>query len=124
MSTKLMKTASVFDIDAVAILASQVEALNKNLMVNPMMPYDANGVEMINLEGSPFKSNIEHEQVDFLGNNSRPQNNPYCNTYKCRMEESSKIFLGWSGKSKITTLSKFLAILSAKEETEPCGDVG
>ncbi|KAA3487629.1 hypothetical protein EPI10_031443 [Gossypium australe] len=72
MRTKPMKAVNVFNTDAIAMLASQVEALNKNLMVNQVMQCDASRAEMINPEYSPFKSNMEHEQVDVLGNNSRP----------------------------------------------------
>ncbi|KAA3486625.1 Retrotransposon gag protein [Gossypium australe] len=72
IKSKPAKVARVVDIDVVSMLANQV---------NPVMKCDANGAGMINSEYSPFKSNMEHGQVNFMGNNYRPQNNPYSNNY-------------------------------------------
>ncbi|KAA3461162.1 protein kinase 2B, chloroplastic-like [Gossypium australe] len=84
MRIKSTKAAGVFNIDAVVMFASQVEALSK---VNPVMQCNATGTGMINPKCLPFKSNMEHEQVDFIGDNSRPQNNP------------TAIIIIWDGES-------------------------
>ncbi|KAA3483871.1 protein kinase 2B, chloroplastic-like [Gossypium australe] len=57
MRTKPTKTVNVFYIDAVAMLQSHV---------NLVMKCDANETEMINPKYSPFKSNMAHEQVEFM----------------------------------------------------------
>ena len=45
------------------------------------MQCHTNGGGMNNPECLPFGPNIENEQVNYMGNNSRPQNNPYSNNY-------------------------------------------
>ena len=72
MRTKSMKVADVFNIDGIAMLARQMEALNKKFdgfnfskQVNSVMHYNENGAEMINPKYSPFNPNMEHEKVTF-----------------------------------------------------------
>ncbi|XP_040951532.1 uncharacterized protein [Gossypium hirsutum] len=72
MRTKLMKATDVFNLDAVVMLSSQVEALNKKIdglnfstQVNPVIQYDANRVGMINSECLPFSSIMENEQQPY-----------------------------------------------------------
>ncbi|KAA3470145.1 F-box/LRR-repeat protein 13-like [Gossypium australe] len=64
--TKPTKATNVFSINVVAMLASQVEVLSKK-------------IDWLSCSKQVNSSNIEHEQVDFIGNNSRPQNNLYNN---------------------------------------------
>ncbi|KAA3460864.1 F-box/LRR-repeat protein 13-like [Gossypium australe] len=70
-----------------------------------VMQFDETRMGMINPECLPFSSNMEFEQVNFMGNNSRTQNNPYRNNY--RMEESSKCFLGGQGNQRSQPLLGF-----------------
>ncbi|KAA3482932.1 pentatricopeptide repeat-containing protein chloroplastic-like [Gossypium australe] len=60
---KPARGAGVFDVDKVTMLASQE---------TPVMQCNVAGVGMIRQECLHLKCNIEHEQVDFMGNSSRP----------------------------------------------------
>ncbi|KAG8501006.1 hypothetical protein CXB51_003044 [Gossypium anomalum] len=53
----------------------------KPTKVHPVMQYDASGGGTSNSEYPPYGSNMENEQMNYMGNNLRPQNNPYSNTY-------------------------------------------
>ncbi|KAA3470971.1 integrase [Gossypium australe] len=65
----------------VEALGKKINGLNFSMKVNPVMQCDAIGAGMINLKSFPFKPNMEHDQVNFMGNNSRPQNNPHSNNH-------------------------------------------
>ncbi|KAG8478204.1 hypothetical protein CXB51_027988 [Gossypium anomalum] len=88
MRTKPTKIAGVYNIDAVNMLPNHVKLLNKKIdgllgsaQVHPVMRCDSSGGG-IHTEYQPFNPTTEEEQVHYMGtNNSRPQNNPYSNTY-------------------------------------------
>ncbi|KAK5811749.1 hypothetical protein PVK06_027115 [Gossypium arboreum] len=86
MRTKLTKTAGVFNLDAVTMLSNQVELLNKKIdglygstQVHPMIRCDSNGGGVHNTDYSSVNPGTDEEQIHYMGNNSRPQNNPYSN---------------------------------------------
>lgn len=69
---KSTKSTSVCD-DAITILASQVEDLGKKIdslslgkQVTLMMQCDVTEAGMISQECLPLKSNMQHEQVEFM----------------------------------------------------------
>ena len=88
MRTKPMKAAGVFNLDVVTMISNQVELLNKKIdglygstQVHLVIRYYSNGGGACK-EYQPFNPCIKEEQVQYMGNNkSRPQNNPYSNTY-------------------------------------------
>ncbi|KAA3474486.1 pentatricopeptide repeat-containing protein chloroplastic-like [Gossypium australe] len=92
MKTKPMKT----DVDAVAMLSSQVEALNKKI----------NSLYFSTQRMS--KSIIWVIILDFK----------ITPIVIYRLEELSKFLLGWSRKLKSTTSSKLSTTLSAREKAE------
>ncbi|KAA3487208.1 Transposon Ty3-G Gag-Pol polyprotein [Gossypium australe] len=104
---KPAKAVGVFDIDVVSMLASQVEGFDKKIdglslaeQMNPIMQSDVTGVGMINSKYSPFKSNIEYEQVSFLGNNFRPRNDPYNNNHNPGWRNHLNFSFGGKGNQR------------------------
>ncbi|KAG8489233.1 hypothetical protein CXB51_017266 [Gossypium anomalum] len=86
--TKPTKTTGVYNVDSVTILSNQVELLNKkidgllgSMQVHPIMQCEASGGGSSIPEYQPYGHNMENEQLNYLGNNPRSQNNPYSNTY-------------------------------------------
>ena len=69
------RAAGVLDVDVATTIMSKVEALSRkidNLSVSQQQ------LAVVD----PFSSEEAcTEQVDYMGNQSRPQNNPYSNTY-------------------------------------------
>ncbi|KAA3474271.1 reverse transcriptase [Gossypium australe] len=126
MRTKPTKTAGVFNIDAVSMLASQVEALSKKIdglsfskQVNLVMKCDAIRTGMISPECLPFKSNMEHEQVDFMGNQrSQPPLNfqqPYQQEKKLNLEEMLTKFILVS-KTQFRNISQLAKLVSKRQQ--------
>ncbi|KAG8503175.1 hypothetical protein CXB51_001042 [Gossypium anomalum] len=88
MRTKPTKTAGVYNVDSVIMLSNQVELLNKKIdglpgstQVHPVMQCEASRGGSSNPEYQPYGHNMENEQLNYMGNNPRSQNNPYSNTY-------------------------------------------
>ncbi|KAA3466640.1 reverse transcriptase [Gossypium australe] len=90
------------------------------------MQCNATGERMINSECLPFGSNMDHEQINFMGNNFRPQNNPYSNNYNLGWRNHPNFFLRWSRKSKQEKkpnleemLTKFISVSKTRfQDTE------
>ncbi|KAG8493192.1 hypothetical protein CXB51_010616 [Gossypium anomalum] len=88
MRSKLTKAAGVFNLDAVTMLSNQVELLNKKIdglygftQVHLVMRCDSIGGGVHNTDYPSFNRSTEEEEVQYMGNNSRSQNNLYSNTY-------------------------------------------
>ncbi|KAK5845857.1 hypothetical protein PVK06_002093 [Gossypium arboreum] len=88
MRTKPTKATDFFNIDSVTMLSNQVELLNRKIdgflgssQVHPVMQCNASGGGTSNSKYPPYGHNMENEQLNYMGNNPRPQNNPYSNTY-------------------------------------------
>ncbi|KAA3479985.1 T-complex protein 1 subunit delta-like [Gossypium australe] len=69
------------------MLSNQVELLSKKTdglcgpsQVHPAMQCNMKG-GMSNIEYPPYNPSTENKQVHYMGNNSKPQNNPNSNTY-------------------------------------------
>ncbi|KAK5811298.1 hypothetical protein PVK06_026627 [Gossypium arboreum] len=107
MRTKPTKAASVFNLDVVIMLSNQVELLNKKIeglcgstQVHPVMRCDSNGRGAYT-KYQPFNPSIEKEQVQYMGNNnSRPQNNPYSNTYNAGWRNHPNFSWGSQGNQR------------------------
>ncbi|KAA3483462.1 Transposon Ty3-I Gag-Pol polyprotein [Gossypium australe] len=104
MRMKPTKAAGVFNLDAVTMLSNQVELLNKNMdglcgssQVHPVMQCDTNGRGMGNTEYPSYNPGIESEQMNYMGNNSKLQNNPYSNTYNPSWGNHPKF--SWGGQA-------------------------
>ena len=72
------KAAGVHEVDIMTAIAAKVDALAKKVdgMTMSQAPQYSPGSPPNDIMGSEFV-----EQVDYLGNPGRPQNNPYSNTY-------------------------------------------
>ncbi|KAA3465597.1 integrase [Gossypium australe] len=80
--TKPTKAAIIFNLDAVTMLSNQVELLSKKIDgLCGSSQCDTNRGGMNNTEYPPYNPSTENEQVQYMGKNFRPQNNPYSNTY-------------------------------------------
>ncbi|KAG8492789.1 hypothetical protein CXB51_010262 [Gossypium anomalum] len=79
MRTKPTKEAGVYNVDSVPMLSNQVHLV---------MQCNASGGGMNNPEYPTYGYNMETEQLNYMGNNSRSQNNPYNNTYNAACESS------------------------------------
>ena len=107
MRTNLTKAASVFNLDAVTMISNQVELLNKKIdglygstQVHLVIRYYSNGGGACT-EYQPFNPSIEEEQVQYMGNNdSRPQNNPYSNTYNTGWRNHPNFSWGGQGNQR------------------------
>ena len=82
-----VKQAGVHQIDAMTSLAAQVEALSRKID-RMQMPVHAAQVSCELCGGAHLSHDCQvgnmfapSEHVDYLGNQSKPQNNPYSNTY-------------------------------------------
>ncbi|KAG8502922.1 hypothetical protein CXB51_000766 [Gossypium anomalum] len=87
MRKKPTKVAGVLNVDSVVMLSNHVELLNRKIdgflgssQVHPIMQCEASGGVSSNSEYPPYGHNIENEQLNYMGNNPRSQNNPYSNT--------------------------------------------
>ncbi|KAA3460475.1 Retrotransposon gag protein [Gossypium australe] len=84
--TKPTKSVRVFNIDALTMLSTQMETMNKNIdslcssQAHPVMQCDAGGT-VANPDYPPYQPEAENEQMNYIGNNFRSNNNPYSNTY-------------------------------------------
>ncbi|KAG8485827.1 hypothetical protein CXB51_019172 [Gossypium anomalum] len=107
MRTKPTKTAGVYNVDSVNMLTNQVELLNKNIdgllgsaQLHPVMRCDSSGGG-IHTEYQSFNPTTEEEQVHYMGNNnSRPQNNPYSNTYNTGWRNHPNFSWGGQGNQR------------------------
>ncbi|KAK5841829.1 hypothetical protein PVK06_004152 [Gossypium arboreum] len=106
MRTKPTKETDVFNLNAVTMLSNQVELLNKKIdglygstQVHPMMSCDSNG-GMHNPDYPLFNPGTEDEQVHYMGNSSRPQNNPYSNTYNAGWKNHPDFSCGGQGNQR------------------------
>ncbi|KAK5775311.1 hypothetical protein PVK06_043184 [Gossypium arboreum] len=114
MRTKQTKAASVFNLDAVTMLSNQVELLNKKIdglysstQVHPVMRCDSNGGGA-HTEYQSFNPSNQEEQVQYMGNNnSRPQNNPYSNTYNAGWRNHPNFSWGGQGNQRPQHLPGF-----------------
>ncbi|KAG8493010.1 hypothetical protein CXB51_012669 [Gossypium anomalum] len=107
MRMKQTKAAGVFNLDAITMLSNQVELLNKKIdglygstQVHPVMRCDSNGGGAHNTDYLSFNLGIEEEQVQYMGNNSRPQNNSYSNTYNVGWRNHPNFSWGGQGNQK------------------------
>ena len=79
----------MYDVDVITALVIQVEAMSKKIdrllvvkQLAQVMQCDLYGVGYGNQECQAIKSlTMPSEHVDYVGNTSRPQNNPYSKTY-------------------------------------------
>ncbi|KAA3487902.1 reverse transcriptase [Gossypium australe] len=90
--TKPTKAASVFNLDAVTMLSNQV---------HPIMECDSNLGGVANPEYPPYRHGMENEQINYMGNNPRPQNNPYSNTYNAGWRNHPNF--SWGGQGRLET---------------------
>ena len=72
------KVAGVYETDVMTTLLSKVEALSK--VVNGLAISQSSHPHSIDAIAESGGHKFT-DQVDYLGNSSRPQNNPYSNTY-------------------------------------------
>ncbi|KAA3479617.1 Retrovirus-related Pol polyprotein from transposon 17.6 [Gossypium australe] len=100
MRTKPTKAVSGFNLDAVTMLSNQVELLNKKIDVTSVMQCDTNGGGMSNKEYSSYNPGIESEQMNYMGNNSRPQSNPYSNTNNPSWRNHPNLSRGGQGNQR------------------------
>ncbi|KAG8499036.1 hypothetical protein CXB51_005447 [Gossypium anomalum] len=107
MRTKPTKAASIFNVDSVAILSTQVELLNRKIdgffgssQVHPVMQCKASGGGSSNSEYPPYCHNRENEQLNYMGNNPRSQNNPYSNTYNAGWRNHPNFSWGGQGNQR------------------------
>ena len=76
--SKDKKSAGIYEINEVAALSLKVEALTK--MVDGIVSQGRTTASVNYSHGEGSKDN-QVEQVDYLGNPSRPRNDPYGPTY-------------------------------------------
>ena len=107
MRTKPTKTADVYNVDSVTMLSNQVELLNKKIdgflsssQVHPVMQCEASGGGSSNSEYPPYGHNMENEQLNYMGNNPRSQNNPYSNTYNAGWRNHPNFSWGGQGNQR------------------------
>ena len=107
MRTKQTKAAGVFNLDVVTMLSNQVELLNKKIdglydstQVHPVMRCDSNGGGVHNTDYPSFNPGTEEEQVHYMGTNSRPQNNPFSNTYNVGSRNHPNFSWGGQGNQR------------------------
>ncbi|KAG8474649.1 hypothetical protein CXB51_031277 [Gossypium anomalum] len=107
MRTKPMKAAGVFNLDAVTMLSNLVELLNKKIdglygssQVHLVMRCDSNRGGVHNTDYPSFNLGTEEEQVHYMGNNSRPENNPYSNTYNAGLRNHPNFSWGGQGNQR------------------------
>ncbi|KAG8498696.1 hypothetical protein CXB51_005123 [Gossypium anomalum] len=84
MRMKPKKAAGVFNLDE----------------VHPVMRYDSNGGGVHNTDYPSFNPSTEEEQVHYMGNNSRPQNNLYSNTYNVGWRNHPNFSWGGQGNQR------------------------
>ncbi|KAK5784132.1 hypothetical protein PVK06_038652 [Gossypium arboreum] len=106
MRTKPMKTAGVYNVDSVTMLSIQVELLNKKIdgflsssQVHPVMQCEASVGGTSHSEYQPYGHNMDNEQ-NYMGNNLRPQNNPYSNTYNASWRDHPNFSWGGQGNQR------------------------
>ncbi|KAG8491555.1 hypothetical protein CXB51_014801 [Gossypium anomalum] len=100
MRTKPTKTASVYNVDA----------------VHPVMRCDSSGGG-IHTEYQPFYPTTEEEQVHYMGNNnSRPQNNPFSNTYNTGWRNHPNFSWGGQGNQRPQILRNTETALKNQQE--------
>ncbi|KAA3461342.1 reverse transcriptase [Gossypium australe] len=64
------------------------------------MQCDTNGGGMSTTEYPPYNPGIESKQMNYMGNNSRPQNNPYSNTYNLGWRNHPNFSRGGQGNQR------------------------
>ncbi|KAG8488716.1 hypothetical protein CXB51_016697 [Gossypium anomalum] len=106
MRTKPTKAAGIYNVDSVSMLSNQVELLNKKIdgllgstQVHPVMRCDSSGGG-VHTEYQSFNPSPKEEQVHYMGNNSRPQNNPYSNTYNADWRNHPNFSWGGQGNQR------------------------
>ncbi|KAK5785959.1 hypothetical protein PVK06_040583 [Gossypium arboreum] len=106
MRTKPTKVANVYNVDSVTMLSNQVELLNKTIdgllgatQVHPVMRCNSSGGG-VHTEYQSFNLSTKEEQVHYMGNNSRPQNNPYSNTYNASWRNHPNFSWGGQGNQR------------------------
>ncbi|KAA3474327.1 protein kinase 2B, chloroplastic-like [Gossypium australe] len=80
------------------------------------MQCNENEAGMINSECLPFGSSMEHEQVNFMGNNSKPQNNLYSNNYNAGWRNYSNF--SWGGQGNQRSQGSLLSKIETNLEEE------
>ncbi|KAG8474460.1 hypothetical protein CXB51_031443 [Gossypium anomalum] len=124
MRTKPTKAAGVYNVDSATMLSNQVELLNKKIdgflgstQVHPVMRCDSSGG--VHTEYQSFNPSTEEEQVHYIGNNnSRPQNNPYSNTYSAGWRNHPNFSWGGQGNQRPQNPPGFQQ-LSYQQEKKP-----
>ncbi|KAG8472463.1 hypothetical protein CXB51_035368 [Gossypium anomalum] len=106
MRTKPTKAAGVYNVFSVTMLSNQVELLNKKIdgllgstQVHPVIRCDSSGGGL-HTEYQSFNPSPEEEQVHYMGNNSRPKNNPYSNTYNAGSKNHPNFSWGDQGNQR------------------------
>ncbi|KAG8474500.1 hypothetical protein CXB51_031170 [Gossypium anomalum] len=106
MRTKPTKIARVYNVDSITILSNQVELLNKKIngligsTHHPVMQCEASGGGSSNPEYQPYGYNMANEQLNYMGNNPRSQNNPYSNTYNAGWRNHPNFSWGGQGNQR------------------------
>ncbi|KAG8491585.1 hypothetical protein CXB51_014659 [Gossypium anomalum] len=78
----------------------QVMRTKPTKIVNPVMRRNSSGGG-VHTEYQPFNPTTEEEQVHYMGNNnSRPQNNPYSNTYNAGWRNHPNFSWGGQGNQR------------------------
>ncbi|KAG8499370.1 hypothetical protein CXB51_005835 [Gossypium anomalum] len=126
MRTKPSKSVGVFNLDAVTMLSNQVELLNKKIdglcgstQIHSVMQCDTSRGGMDNSEYLPFGPSMENEQMNYMGNNPRPQNNPYNNTYNAGWRNHPNFSWGPRKSETITPSRLPTTTLPAREKAKP-----
>ena len=104
MRIKPTKADGIFNVDSVTMLSNQVELLNRKIngllsssQVHPVMQCEANSGGTNHLEYQPYGHNMDNEQLNYMGNNPRSQNNPYSNTYNAGWRNHPNFSWGGQG---------------------------
>ncbi|KAK5811958.1 hypothetical protein PVK06_027350 [Gossypium arboreum] len=108
MRTKPTKTAGVYNVDSVTMLSNQVELLNKKIdgflsssQVHPVMQCESSGGRTSHSEYQPYGHNMDNDQLNYMGNNPRSQNNPYSNTYNAGWKNHPNFSWGGQGNQRL-----------------------
>ncbi|KAK5785574.1 hypothetical protein PVK06_040170 [Gossypium arboreum] len=107
LRTKPMKIVGVYNVDSVTMLSNQVELLNKKIdgflsssQVHPVMQCEASSGEPDHSKYQPYGHSMDNEQLNYMGNNPRPQNNLYSNTYNASWKNHPNFSWGSQGNQR------------------------
>ena len=74
----------------------KIDGFLSSSQVHPVMQYEVGSSGTSHSEYQPYGHNINNEQLNYIGNNPRPQNNPYSNTYNAGWRNHPNF--SWSGQ--------------------------